>query len=477
MSRRRTKIVATLGPASREPETLQALIDAGVDVFRINCSHGDAESIRRDVAHVRRATLKSGRYIALLLDLQGPKIRTSKMKAPLELRAGDILEVVMDERMGEGKRCGTTYTAMADDVVEGDVIMFADGTLSGVVDKVLRDASPKEVHIRMNEGGQLKSNKGINLPGVKVSAPSLMPKDKADLAVGVAAGVDYVALSFVREAADVLDLKRELAALGQPNVPIIAKIEKPEALENIQSILATVDGIMVARGDLGVEVPLETVPIHQKRLIQAANRAGCLVITATQMLDSMERNPRPTRAEATDVANAIVDGTDAVMLSGETAAGMYPVRAVKVMDSIAREVERSPFLRPRVREDLPVAAGPAATVAWAACQAANEVPRPLVVFTWSGLSAITASKARPRGPIYALTSEHQICDRLALVWGVIPLRVPVVQSTDELIAIGEQTLLDRGLLDPGQEIIVLAGSSPMKGTTNTLRIYTVGSDR
>jgi pyruvate kinase len=477
MSTRRTKIVATLGPASRDPEMLSSLIDAGVDVFRINCSHGNAESIRKDVAHVRRAALKAERYIALLLDLQGPKIRTSKMVSPLQLKPGDILEVVMDERMGEGLRCGTTYPDMANDVVVGDTIMFADGTLSGKVEAVLRDVVPQEVHISMNEGGELKSNKGINLPGVDVSAPSLMEKDKADLAVGVAAGVDYVALSFVRQAEDVLDLKRLLKELGSPDVPIIAKIEKPEALENIQSILATVDGIMVARGDLGVEVPLETVPIHQKRLIQAANRAGCLVITATQMLDSMERSPRPTRAEATDVANAIIDGTDAVMLSGETAAGMYPLRSVKVMDSIAREVERSPFLRPRVREDLPVAAGPAATVAWAACQAASEVSRPLVVFTWSGLSAITASKARPRGPIFALTSSDSICDRLALVWGVVPLRVPVVKSTDELIAIGEQILLDKGLLDPGQEIIVLAGHSPMKGTTNTMRIYTIGSER
>ena len=255
MSTRRTKIVATLGPASRDPEMLSSLIDAGVDVFRINCSHGNAESIRKDVAHVRRAALKAERYIALLLDLQGPKIRTSKMVSPLQLKPGDILEVVMDERMGEGLRCGTTYPEMANDVVVGDTIMFADGTLSGKVEAVLRDVVPQEVHISMNEGGELKSNKGINLPGVDVSAPSLMEKDKADLAVGVAAGVDYVALSFVRQAEDVLDLKRLLKELGSPDVPIIAKIEKPEALENIQSILATVDGIMVARGDLGVEVP------------------------------------------------------------------------------------------------------------------------------------------------------------------------------------------------------------------------------
>lgn len=470
---RKTKIVATLGPASRDPEVLSQLVAAGVDVFRINCSHGDAESIRRDVARVRRAILDAHRYVAILLDLQGPKIRTSKMKAPLRIRPRDLLEVVMDEREGDGLRCGTTYPAMAGDVVVGDTVMFADGTLSGVVEAVLREVQPPEVHIRMNEAGKLGSHKGINLPGVDVSAPSLTEKDRADLAVGVAAGVDYIALSFVRRAADVIELKHELELLGQPDVPIVAKIEKPEALDNIQEILAVVDGIMVARGDLGVEVPLETVPIHQKRLIHAANKAGALVITATQMLDSMERNPRPTRAEATDVANAILDGTDAVMLSGETAAGLYPLRAVRVMDGIAREVERSPFLKPTPEEDLPLAAGPAATLVRAACYAASEVPRPLVVFTWSGSTAISASKSRPRGPIYALTVEHRICDRLALAWGVTPLRVPEVRSTDELIDIGEKVLLERGYIEPGAEIVVLTGDSPLKGAANTLKIYTV----
>ena len=470
---RRTKIVATIGPASRDPDVLQQLVQAGVNVFRINCSHGSAESIRRDVARVRRACMDERQYCAILLDLQGPKIRTSKMKVDLELRPGDLLEICMDERLGEGLRCGTTYKDMAGDVVVGDTVMFADGALSGVVEAVLRDAEPQEVHIRMNEGGVLKSNKGINLPGVDVSAPSLTAKDRADLAVGVAAGVDYVALSFVRRAGDVIDLKRELEKLGDATVPIVAKIEKPEALDNIQEILAVVDGIMVARGDLGVEVPLETVPIHQKLLIQAANKAGALVITATQMLDSMERNPRPTRAEATDVANAILDGTDALMLSGETAAGQYPLRSVRVMDRIAREVERSPFLKPTPEEELPLAAGPAATLVRAACYAASEVPRPLIVFTWSGSTAITASKSRPRGPIYALTVEHRICDRLALAWGVTPLRVPEVRSTDELIEIGEKVLLERGFIEPGAEVVVLAGDSPLKGAANTLKIYTV----
>lgn len=474
MPPRKTKIVATLGPASRAPEILSELVQY-VDVFRINCSHGSADSIRRDVAHVRRACMDSRRYAGILLDLQGPKIRTGEMARPLTLKAGDVLEIVMDDELiGTGTRCGTTYTAMANDVVPDDLVMFADGTLSGRVEKVVRDEGPTEVHVRMAEGGELGSHKGINLPGVEVSAPSLTEKDIADLEVGVQAGVDYVALSFVRRADDVRRLRAELERLGEPSVPIIAKIEKPEALDNIQEILAVVDGIMVARGDLGVEVPLETVPIHQKRLIQAANKCGALVITATQMLDSMERNPRPTRAEAADVANAILDGTDAVMLSGETAAGLYPLRSVKVMDGIAREVERSPFL-PEPATDLSLSAGPGTLVARAACMSASEAGRPLIVFTWSGASAITASKFRPRGPIFALTPAHAVCDRLALAWGVTPMRVPVVQSTDELIELGEKVLLDAGLIEPGQEIVVLAGTSPMKGTTNTMRITVAGT--
>ncbi|MCB9742988.1 MAG: pyruvate kinase [Alphaproteobacteria bacterium] len=475
MASRRTKIVATIGPASRKPEVLKGLIDAGVDVFRINGSHSTAESIRKDVAHIRRAARQAERSVGILLDLQGPKIRTSKMKEPLLLKAGDLLEVVMDEREGEGRRCGTTYTAMAQDVRPGDRVLFADGALSGEVEAVRKDLQPAEVHIRILDGGSLGSNKGINLPGVDISMPAVTEKDLADLEVGVNAGVDFVALSFVRRAEEVLGLREELGRLGDAEVPIIAKIEKPEALDNIQSILAAADGIMVARGDLGVEVPLETVPIHQKRLIRAANRAGALVITATQMLDSMERNPRPTRAEATDVANAILDGTDAVMLSGETAAGLYPIRAVKVMDGIAREVERSPFLQPAAEDQLPVMAGPGAMVARAASMLVSEVPRPLIVFTWSGHSAITASKCRPRGSVFALTFSSRVCDRLSLVWGVTPVKVPAVKSTDELIELGERVLIEQGRLEPGEEVVVLAGSTPMKGATNLLKVYTAGT--
>lgn len=481
---RRTKIVATLGPASRSAEMLGALIDAGVNVIRINCSHSSADSIREMVARTRRLSTQKQLPVGILLDLQGPKIRTGDLDAPIELASGDVLTVVMDEHYvaeppsgAHGWRIGTTYTGMAGDVRAGDVVLFADGALGGSVVGVRR-AGPEhgpvgEVDIRISEGGALGSHKGINLPGVAVSAPCLTEKDIADLEVGVAAGVDFVALSFVREGRDVLELREHLTRLGSPDLPIIAKIEKPQAVANLAEILPLVEGIMVARGDLGVEVNLEKVPVLQKELIYAANRAGVLVITATQMLDSMERNPNPTRAETTDVANAILDGTDAIMLSGETAAGKWPIRAVETMDRIAREVESSRWMRGSV-DEISVLAGPSQSVVRAACYAVREIPRPLLVFTWSGATALHASKSRPPGHVFALTPNQTTYDRLALAWGVTPVLAPSVESTDDLIALGERTLLDSGLVERGQEVVVLAGNTPMKGATNTLKVYVIG---
>jgi pyruvate kinase len=268
-------------------------------------------------------------------------------------------------------------------------------------------------------------------------------------------------------------LKAEMARLGHPDIPTIAKIEKPEGVDNIEEILDEVNGIMVARGDLGVEIPLQQVPVVQKTLIRAANQRGKLVITATQMLDSMERNPRPTRAEAADVANAILDGTDALMLSGETAAGQWPVRSVEVMDAIAREVEQSQFLTPPPLDAIPALNKPERTVAWAACYAVRAIPRPLVVFTWSGYSAILASKTRPTSPIYALTPHDTVCDRLRMAWGVTALKVPYIDSTDDLIAAGERALMESGLLEKGTEVIILAGHTPLRGATNMMKIERV----
>ncbi len=477
---RNTKVVATIGPASRDPDTLYALLEAGVDVCRINCSHSTPEMIQAEVSNIRRQASATSRPVSILLDLQGPKIRTGAIDPPLVLQAGDELEVRCDERLsgqvlGENRFvCGTSYAALADDLRPGNRVLMADGALAGEVISVKPKATPPSVCLRITEGGTLGAHKGINLPHVEISADSLTEKDRGDLAVGAAAGVDYVALSFVRQARDVLALKDALRDLGHPDLPVVAKIEKPEALDNFQEILTTVDGIMVARGDLGVEVALETVPIHQKRLLRAANAAGVLAITATQMLDSMERNPRPTRAETTDVANAILDGTDAIMLSGETAIGQHPLAAVEVMDRIAQEVERSPWFRPPSEEELPLSAGPSQTVVRAACLASSETGRPLVVFTSSGHSAIQVSKYRPKGGIYALTPTATVFDRLALAWGITPILIPVVRTTDGMITVGEKALMEGGYLNRGDEVVLLAGSALARGATDMMKIHTLG---
>ncbi|MEQ1567520.1 MAG: pyruvate kinase [Myxococcota bacterium] len=470
----RTKIVATLGPATWDEPMLTRLLEAGVDVARINCSHADHESIRRQVARVRRAAMKLRKPTAILLDLQGPKVRTGKVPHPLVLADGSLLTIVMDEDLiGAGTRVGTTYPQMVDDVTVGARVLFADGALSGEV-VAIRPGAPGEVDVRIDAGGELGSHKGINLPGVDMSIPCLTEKDLADLAVGCEVGVDYVALSFVQRAEDVVALKRELARLGQPTLPVIAKIEKPQAVERIEEILAVSDGVMVARGDLGVEVSIEKVPVYQKRILEAAGIAGKLAITATQMLDSMERNPRPTRAETTDVANAILDGTDAVMLSGETSVGRYPIEAVQMMDKISREVEGSRYFRPTPIEAMPKFEGASGLVVRSACYAANEKGRPLVVFSWTGSTARQASKARPRGPLFALTSNPRTADQLCLAWGVTPIVVPPVDSTDELIRLGEQVLLDSGRISRGEEIVILAGNTPSRETANLMKIHTAG---
>jgi len=469
---RKTKIVATIGPASRDQTKIEALLRAGVDVCRINCSHSNKESINADISRIRRTSAQIDHSVAILLDLQGPKIRTGHVAHPLILEAGDTLTIVMDsEFKAEKRRVGTTWPSMASDVKVGESVLFADGALSGTITGI-RDSTPAEVDILIEDGGTLGSHKGINLPDTLIHAPALTEKDRADLIVGAQAGADFVALSFVRTAADVRELRDALTDLGQPFTPIIAKIEKPEAVKNIHEILETVDGIMVARGDLGVEIPLEQVPVVQKYLIKEANQAGVLVITATQMLDSMERNPRPTRAETTDVANAILDGTDAVMLSGETAAGDYPIRSVQVMDRIARQIEASPFLTPPPLDSLKLH-GRTGVVTRAACFAARQEKCPMVVFTWSGRAAIQASKSRPLAPIYALSPHPTVCDRLRLVYGVIAIQVPDYHSTDELIASGEQLLIDRGLIDPGTEVVVLAGNTPLRGASNLMKLETV----
>jgi pyruvate kinase len=473
----RTKIVATIGPASWDSESLMDLLAAGVDVCRINCSHSDHEGIRRQVSRIRRAAMQLGRPAAILLDLQGPKIRTGKADAPTPLAEGDILTIVMDEELlADGKRIGTTYPELAEDVDVGMEVLFADGALSGHVTAVRDQLDPAEVDITIEVGGELGSHKGINLPGANLSTPSMTDKDRADVQIGVEVRVDYIALSFVRSADDIRELKDVLAELGQPDIPIIAKIEKPQAVEALEAILDEAAGVMVARGDLGVEVQIEKVPVYQKVIIEAARRKAKLCITATQMLDSMERNPRPTRAETTDVANAILDATDAVMLSGETATGKHPVLAVRTMDNIAREVEDSRFFRPTPLSELPNFQDPTGQIVQAACFSVAMRPRPILVFTMSGRTALLVSKARPAAPIYALTHSQAVADQLSLAWGVTPVAMSHVRSAHELLQMAEQTLIEKGHLQPGEEVVVISGQAGLKGTTNQLKIHVVGAE-
>lgn len=470
---RRTKIVATVGPACRAPEILRELVLAGVDLFRVNCSHLAPGGILTEVGRIRATLQEMGRSASILLDLQGPKIRTGNATEPIRLESGEILTLVMDPELpASARRMGTTWPALAQDLEPGQEVLFADGELSGVVESILLDRVPSEVHIRMRDGGLLGAHKGINVPGAALSAPSLTEKDLRDLEEGVRADVDYVALSFVRRASDIEGLRLRLAELGAPDMPICAKIEKPQALDDLPAILDQVEAIMVARGDLGVETPLARLPLVQKRLIREANLAGVLVITATQMLDSMQHNPRPTRAEVTDVGNAILDGTDAVMLSGETAAGEYPVESVRTMDLIARETEASDFMalnRPSLG-DLPFPGGLEGVIGRAVSYAARELDKPIVVFTWSGASAILLSKSRPPAPIFALTPREATADRLALAWGVVPLRIPLVDRVEDMLQVGERELLARGLLHPGEEVIVMGGNAPLRGSANFMKV-------
>ena len=473
---RSTRIVATIGPACRSPELLDALIEAGVDVCRVNCSHGDPSSIRADVDRIRGAAARAGRRVGVLLDLQGPKIRTGPARQPISLAAGERLDLVMDaEFQAVPGRVGTTWSTLVHDLTPGARVLFADGALEAVVEEVHPAASPPFAALRMVYGGSLGAHKGINLPDLALSAPCLTSKDLVDLAAGVEAGVDYVALSFVRRSEDIDQLRDELERLGRPDMPVCAKIEKPQALEGLPAILERVEAVMVARGDLGVEIEIEQVPMVQKRIIAAANRAGVMVITATQMLESMIHAPRPTRAEATDVANAILDGTDAVMLSGETAAGRWPLLAVQAMDRLARAAEASIYLPRPPLADLPSVPGVGTTVARAACFAVREQPRPLVVFTWSGFSAIVASKSRPSCRLFALTPIEATADKLTLAWGVTPLVVPEVRGgTSLMIAAGEQALLKAGLLQPGEEVVILAGRTHTRGSTNMMTVERLG---
>jgi len=463
----RTKIVCTLGPATATREAIGALMDAGLDVARINFSHGTHDQHARTIAIVRELATERNKPVAILGDLQGPRIRIGDLDAPRLLEPGSDVVFCPEELAGDGEM-PVTYDALAQDVHVGDRILVDDG----LIELVVLDVSPPRVTARVVHGGEVKRHKGINLPGVNVSAPSITEKDRADAAFAVEQQLDYLALSFVRRAADIAELR----ALVPKNLLIIAKIEKDSALENIESILRTADGVMVARGDLGVELPFEEVPIAQKRIIRLANLIGRPVITATQMLESMIEHPRPTRAEASDVANAIIDGTDAVMLSAETAAGAYPRLAVQAMRRIVCEMEQHPF--PRARDDrrpLEVVATTEETIAAATVTAQHMLAAPIViVFTKSGFSVRIVSAHRPAVPILALTDEPRTYSQLALVWGVIPALVPHCATYEAMVVRARIEVLSRGLAKEGDRVLVTAGVPfDVPGTTNVLRVERV----
>jgi pyruvate kinase len=468
---RRAKIVCTLGPVTSSYNMIEKLVHAGMDVARLNFSHGSHEDRVRMVAALRRASAKYEKPIGVLADLQGPKIRTGKLVdgKPIRLRFGQRFTITTRNIPGTEEGVSTTFRALPESVHKGDRILLSDGDIA------LRVLSThgRDVITQVENPGDLGEHKGINLPGIKLNIPSMTAKDRKDLQSALVIGADYLALSFVRTAADVRAAKHAIARAGK-DTPVIAKLEKPEAIDNLDEILAIADGVMVARGDLGVEMSPEKVPVVQKQIILKARNALIPVITATQMLDSMQKNPRPTRAEASDVANAIFDGSDALMLSGETAAGLYPLESVMMMDRIIREAEASVTQLPRPARsgDLQINE----VIAEAICHAAEELNLKVVaVFTEKGSSAGLVSKYRPRAPIVAFSPIQETRRRLALFWGVLPRSMGAVHDIDKLAATAEKRLLEEKLVKRGDIIGVVAGTPiGTTGSTNLMRLLRIG---
>jgi pyruvate kinase len=459
-----------MGPAVESPEKVRELIAAGMNMARLNLSHGGYEEHQNRLDQVRAAAAETGKPVAILVDLQGPKIRLARFKAgPHDLARGDIFTITTDEIEGTKDRVGTTYKGLPGDCKAGDRILIDDGKVTVEVIEV----KGNDVVTKVIEPGAVSNNKGINLPGVAVSVPALSEKDMDDLRWGLRAGADFIALSFVRSAADIVDVHRIMDEVGI-RVPVIAKIEKPQAVENLQGIVDAFDGIMVARGDLGVELPIEDVPLVQKHCIELAREAAKPVIVATQMLDSMITNSRPTRAEATDCANAVLDGADALMLSGETSVGDFAIEAVQTMARIIERTEEGGFNLIRPMRTAPKTKGGAIT------KAATEVgaivgAKFLVTFTQSGDSARRMSRLRSPIPILALTPDRGTYNRLALSWGIEPMITAMVSHTDEMVKQVDHLLIDSGRATTGDNVMIVAGSPPgIPGSTNAMRVHRVG---
>jgi len=467
---RRAKIVATLGPATSSYENIRAIIEAGVDVCRMNLSHGSYAVHEEVYANVRRAADDSGKAVAVLVDLQGPKIRLGKFAAgPHDLAVGDIFKITIDEVEGTKELVGTTYKGLPGDVAPGDFLLIDDGKVKVQV----VEADDRTVTTKVIVAGPVSNNKGINLPGVAVNVPALSEKDEDDLRWGLKLGADLIALSFVRNAVDVVRVHEIMDEEGI-RLPVIAKIEKPQAVEALEGIIDAFDAIMVARGDLGVELPLEAVPIVQKRAVELARRMAKPVIVATQMLESMISSPVPTRAETSDVANAVLDGADAVMLSGETSVGEYPVITVQTMARIVESTEEHGLERIPALGTKPRTQGGAITLA--AAEVADFVDAKYVcVFTESGDSARRMSRLRFKIPMKAFTPEPAIRRRMALTWGIESFLVPRVTHTDAMYLQVDEILLGQGLAEVGDVVVVISGSPPgISGSTNDLRVHRVG---
>lgn len=473
---RKTKIVCTIGPASESVEKLSQLLTSGMNVARLNFSHGDFEEHGARIRNIREAAAQTGKTAAILLDTKGPEIRTHNMaNGAIELKAGDNIIVSMTEVEGTTEKFSVTYPGLIEDVHVGSKILLDDGLIGLEVLKV--DHAANEIHTKILNSGTLKNKKGCNVPGVSVNLPGITEKDKQDILFGIEQGVDFVAASFVRRAKDVLEIRQLLEENNAAHIQIIPKIENQEGVDNIDEILEVSDGLMVARGDLGVEIPAEEVPLVQKMLIKKCNAFGKPVITATQMLDSMQRNPRPTRAEASDVANAIFDGTDAIMLSGETAAGQYPVEAVQTMHNIAlraeQALEHKEILSNRSKNTEH-------NVTDAICQsvahtALNLDVKSIITPTESGHTARMISKYRPKASIVAVTANEEVCRRLSLVWGVYPQLGRVAQTTDEMVEIAIEEGLNSGIVEHGDLVVITAGVPVGEaGTTNLMKIHIVG---
>ncbi len=468
LSKRKAKIVCTIGPASSSEEVISHLIKNGMDVARLNFSHGDHDFYKKVIKTIREVSKKYSKPVAILQDLQGIKIRVGVFKSgEIELKKGRKLLLIPGDGIGDRERVFISYPALLRDAKRGNRILLDDG----LIQLHVIDRSREGLITKVVEEGILKDRKGVNLPGVKVSVSTFTEKDKTDLQFGVTLNVDYVAISFVRQADDIKIVKKWLKEKGK-EIPIIAKIEKPEALDNIEAILSEVDGIMVARGDLGVEVPTEEVPLIQKSLIDGANKRGKIVITATQMLESMTEHLRPTRAETTDVANAVLDGTDALMLSAETASGKYPIEAHMMMDRIIKHTEltqkrKASYIRGNTFAEA---------TADAACRAAEDIQAKVIVaFTQSGFTARLLSKFRPTVPIIAYTPEEKTRNRMCLTWGVTPMIMKPPANIDELIGEIERSLTEERIVKKGDGIVITA-SSPFSTLvkTNFMKLHRIG---